>query len=477
MAKLQIPLLKTGNKFIDKAFAIACGDLAGNIGPYRSGLLKTEAPVIRAGLQYSAPWTRDASFNTWYAGALIAPETARNTLLSVLSERSGELRIDEEYGQYWDIIIWAWGAWNYWLCSGDTEFLRTALPAIENTLAHFRETEFDPHDGLYRGGACFQDGISAYPDHFVSNERESGILYSLGDTPRHGWMVNSGHGLPCKALSTNCLYLLAMQSAAKMRRVLRLPDSPDLRRNAAALKRAINDSFWRKDAGCFRYLVDAGDSQERQEGLGAAFAILAGAVPKARLARLVANTHLTPNGIPAGWPQYERYAGTPGEYARHSGTVWPQVNAAWCQALAESGFLAQALREMELLASKAVRDSMFCELYHPDTGLPYGGLQENGKERGIVEWKSCPRQTWAATGFIRMVLASLWGMRWEPEGLRLSPLPPEDGMELTDLLYRGTLLNLRARRGKNPGMLVNGIPAALITPSPGATLTIDITTN
>ena len=105
MAKLQIPLLKTGNKFIDKAFAIACGDLAGNIGPYRSGLLKTEAPVIRAGLQYSAPWTRDASFNTWYAGALIAPETARNTLLSVLSERSGELLYKNVHGDKYQPIF------------------------------------------------------------------------------------------------------------------------------------------------------------------------------------------------------------------------------------------------------------------------------------------------------------------------------------------------------------------------------------
>ena len=89
MAKLQIPLLKTGNKFIDKAFAIACGDLAGNIGPYRSGLLKTEAPVIRAGLQYSAPWTRDASFNTWYAGCAPCRSEAPG-LVALATERAAD---------------------------------------------------------------------------------------------------------------------------------------------------------------------------------------------------------------------------------------------------------------------------------------------------------------------------------------------------------------------------------------------------
>ena len=94
---LQLPFLSTGNRTIDKAFSIACGDFAGNIGLYRAGMLETEAPVIRAGLQYPTPWTRDAAFNSWYAGALIAPEIARNTLLAALARRDGELRIDEEY--------------------------------------------------------------------------------------------------------------------------------------------------------------------------------------------------------------------------------------------------------------------------------------------------------------------------------------------------------------------------------------------
>ncbi|UKI32914.1 MAG: hypothetical protein L6W00_05080 [Lentisphaeria bacterium] len=153
------------------------------------------------------------------------------------------------------------------------------------------------------------------------------------------------------------------------------------------------------------------------------------------------------------------------------------MNAAWCQALAESGFREQALRETELLAAKAVRDSMFYEIYHPDTGLPYGGMQEKGRENGIVEWQSCSRQSWSATGFLRMVFASIWGMQWKPDGLQVSPIPPENGeMTLQNLLYRGTRLNLKAIRGGTPGMLVNGVPAEKITPAPGTTLEIVIHT-
>ena len=113
MAVQFIPTLMTGEKNIDEAFSIACGDFAGNVLFYKNGLLKEPVPVIAAGRMYRTPWTRDAAFNTWYAGALLCPSAAKNALLSVLSDKSGKLLIDEEFGQYWDIIIWVWGAWNY----------------------------------------------------------------------------------------------------------------------------------------------------------------------------------------------------------------------------------------------------------------------------------------------------------------------------------------------------------------------------
>ena len=243
MAVQFIPTLMTGEKKIDEAFSIACGDFAGNVLFYKNGLLKEFAPVIAAGRMYRTPWTRDAAFNTWYAGALLCPSAAKNALLSVLSDKSGKLLIDEEFGQYWDIIIWVWGAWNYWLRTGDTEFLRTALEASENTLHLMRDEEFDPADGLFRGGACFQDGIAGYPDMLVSDKRESGIIHCLCDTPRHEWLAKKGHGLPCKALSTNCLYLLACQSVQKMREVLGLPAEAQFAEDEKALRKAIRARF------------------------------------------------------------------------------------------------------------------------------------------------------------------------------------------------------------------------------------------
>lgn len=145
----------------------------------------------------------------------------------------------------------------------------------------------------------------------------------------------------------------------------------------------------------------------------------------------------------------ERYAGTPGVYARHSGVIWPQVNAAWCSALTACGERELAFHETELLAEKAFRDKMFHEVYHPDTGLPYGGIQEKGTEKGVVEWASCPRQTWAATGFVHMVLRSFLGLHADEDGLTLSPVFPGgcEEIRLDGLHYRNAVLNLRIRRG------------------------------
>jgi glycogen debranching enzyme len=316
-----------------------------------------------------------------------------------------------------------------------------------------REDEFDPADGLYRGGACFQDGIAAYPDQFVSNNHGSGIMSCLEDQPRHDYLLPKGHGIPCKTLSTNCLYLLGYQSAIKMRHELGLPAEPEHQRHADALHDAINARFWNESTGCYRYILDAIDTCERQEGLGAAFAILSGVADRDKCARLVANMHITPNGLPAVWPPYERYMGLrPNGYPRHSGTVWPQVNAAWVSALCESGYREQAMHEIELLAKNATRDGMFSEIYHPDTGLPYGGLQENGdgisnyekSNDSIIEWKSCVRQTWAATGYIHMVLKTLFGLQFTPEALFIHPMLPNDckSMQLNGLHWRNATLNI-----------------------------------
>ena len=393
---LEVPL---SQKLIDRAVRIAVGDLIGNIHSYKDGILDQPEPCLFAGLDYDMPWTRDAAFNTWYGLGLLAPDVARNTLLSVLHrDANGNVRIG---GQYWDAIIWAHGVWEYYIYTGDRTILEIALPAVSNSLAFFEGTEFDPADGLFRGGACFQDGIAAYPDYFAPRDTPYTGILSWAEQ-RHAKLTEKGVGIPCKALSTNCLYYRAYQVADLLAKAVGKTPDASWHKKAEALRLAINDRFWREKEGAYGYLVDAPDDDVRQEGLGLAFALLFGVASDAQAEKIFDSVHLTPQGIPCLWPTYPRYE-RPSHFGRHSGPIWPQVNSAWALACHARGRRDLALFELRLLAEKACRDSEFAEVYHPESGAPYGGLQEELSGE-VEQFGICHRQSWCASGFIAMVI-------------------------------------------------------------------------
>lgn len=399
----NLSALRSGDARLDQADRLATGDLLGNVQPFQDGLLDAPAPCLIAGLEYVTPWTRDAAFNAWFALSRLAPGVARDTLLSVLERTAdGTVRIG---GQYWDAIIWAQGAWEHVLATHDRVFLATAFAAVKNSLARFEHEEFDPADGLFRGGACFQDGVAGYPDFYAPAPGQppfSGIhvWVEVATDKRHP----SGGGMPCKALSTNCLYYRAYRIAQLMAETLGVAPDPSWPGKARALRAAINARFWNEPLGRYRYLVDAPGEDDRQEGLGLAFALLFGVADDAQARRIFETVHLSPHGIPCVWPTYPRYAER-GEYGRHSGPIWPQVNAAWALACVARGRPDLARRELELLATKACRDGGFIEVFHPDTGLPYGGLQEHHERTGMELYPVLRRQSWCASGYLAMVAA------------------------------------------------------------------------
>lgn len=418
----KIPPFNPKDPHIEKAFRIAVGDLTGNICLFKDGLLKSPAPCVLAGLEYDTPWTRDAAFNTWYAAGLLYPEAAKNTLLSVLTRDKGKVRIG---GQYWDAIIWAYGAWRYFLYNNDRAFLKLAFDAVKNSLQYFEATEFDSKDGLFRGAACFQDGISAYPEFFAPEPGRK----QIGGVPE--WCEYNVHkrhkiggGMPCKALSTNCLYYEGYQVAIRMARTLKKKPDSSWARKAKALRGAINTHFWNKKRKTYDYLLDSPGRDEKQEGLGLAFALLFGIASDEQAKQVFKSVYLTAHGISCVWPTQDRYA-SPHEFGRHSGPIWPQVNTAWALACHARGRKDLALHEIKLLADKACRDGNFIEVYHPETGVPYGGLQEDGSGK-LGHFGILPRQTWCATGYIAMALFCLNDFHISEE----KPLTPAQRAEI-----------------------------------------------
>lgn len=423
---------------LEEAWRIAQQDLFGNVAPYPwlNGQIRT--PCLMAGEHYlDQPWTRDAAFNTWFAGAWCFPVLSRNTLLSVLiPDPAGGWQIG---GQRWDAVIWSEGLRQSLACDWQAEMARCGALALRNTLRDRFAQDWDSDDGLFRGGACFMDGISGYPDEFAGGFLESGIEDWTTRFPEQA--PSSGSAMPCKALSTNLLYLRSLQTLEQLGGKLRLPlEAFPL--EADALRQAIRQRFLLPD-GRLRYLVDVQDAEIYQEGLGWAFAVLFALLDKQETQQLLLHQQSTPHGIPCLTPTMPRYR-LYGMHARHSGTVWPQVNAAWGLACLKAGEIAIARLELLSLAHKAVRDGNFAEIYRGDTGAITGGLQERKSLGTIGDWPPCFHQSWCATGYQGLLIQYLTGLVPSESGLRLRPrlLPGQTHWKFEGLHWQGGTLDI-----------------------------------
>ena len=432
---LKFPFLKTENKKINDAYRLAVANLAANILPFKDGVLEKESPVIIAGLGYITPWTRDAAINTWNAGGLICPEVALNTLKSVLKKDEKGYSID---GEYWDRIIWTIGAWQQYIYTGDKEFLKIAYEAVCNSLEFLEKTEFSSELNLFRGAACYGDGVAAYPDIYAKHG-QSGIIVFASNCRE--LCDENGVGIPIYALSTNCLYYRAYVLADKMAE--ELGRSLKYSEKAANMKKAINKVFWSAENGSYKYIHDKFGGCDYQEGLGISFAILFGIADEMQKKSIFENYKTTPYGIPCVFPSFSRYDTPDGlGFGRHSGTVWPHVQGFWADAAAENGYKELFDKEFMLQTENALRHYQFAEIYHPLTGEIYGGRQERGN--GIVEWRSEPYQTWSATAYLRNVYMDLIGMKFTDKGIEFAPVCSSvvNNICLYSLKYRNTLLDI-----------------------------------
>ncbi len=429
------PQLSTGNRNVDMAFRIALGDYFTNIQPYQINLSNNVKPVILAGLNYHRPWTRDASINSWNAGSFITPDIAKNTLVSALINTNDTIRIG---GQYWDAIIWVTGAWNHYLVTGDKQFLELAYKATINSLQYFERTEFNKPFNLFRG-LGWSDGVAAYEGKYANTGGSSAAF----DWPKNNpdKICKSGYGIPMMALSTNCLYYNAYLLANKMALELNT-ETLNYLGKASKIKSAINKHLWNDSSGMYKFYIDEDEESNLQETIGNAYAILFGIANDNQVKSILKNQHITPAGVPCGWPPLKRYQIDSTHFSRHNAVVWPQIQAFWAEAIAKNNRPEMLYHELGNLADHAVRDMQFAEIYHPYTGEKYGGIQEsNGK---LAQWGATNRQTWSATGYIRMILYGVLGINIDEKGIEFKPCIPDEiyKVQFNNLKYRDMNLSI-----------------------------------
>jgi hypothetical protein len=92
-----------------------------------SGLMQNPpGTFIRASGDYSQPWTRDVSVNSWNAASLLEPQVAENTLWSVVDKQPNSQLVLQQDDETWEEVVWMTAAWNQYLFTGDQTFLANA---------------------------------------------------------------------------------------------------------------------------------------------------------------------------------------------------------------------------------------------------------------------------------------------------------------------------------------------------------------
>ena len=357
-----------------------------------------------AGQNWAQVWTRDTSYSVELACALLHPDVSKTTLLGLTQSVAGigECWYQDKCGHFagWpnltDAIVGASGAWALYLVTGDRDLVRPIYDRTVRSLKRAEQDAYDPKTGLFRGCASFMESNSGYPKQYAMK----------------GDMVAK----TC-SLSTCLLYYRGYLVAAEAGALLG-EDVRPLRAKAAKLKEAINSRLWLPEKGYYAYFLDEnGALNPRMEGLGEAFAILTGVADKQRGKQILRSTPTTAWGLPCLWPQFEEWRDYKRDFAHyyHNGMIWPFVQGYWAWAASELGDARVFGRELDALIRLSEKNDTFMELYRPEDGKPDGS----------------PRQLWSASGFLSMIYHGLFGMAFEPDGVRFAPVVPEQFQQLT----------------------------------------------
>lgn len=426
---LSAQTLHTNSELLDSAFRLAVWTVDHN----------THEGILAAGAGYGGEWTRDAAINCWNGVSLLRPEVAQQSLWNVTEDGT---RIGH---QYWDKILWAIAAWHHFEVTADTAFLRRAYACSKATLAELESQHFDPYYGLFMGPAVFQDGIEAYPEP----------IYDPGKWDQ-GFVLRHHYADSICCLSTNVVYYDAYGALLRMARVLE-QDTALFAARQAALGASILKHLYDGPNGRTlpRYRFDyfvyrigrARHNAQYQEGLGASLALMSGLLSREEALQVLLQLKLTTFGIPSVSPSFPRNSREkPG---RHNMMIWPHINAFYASACGTIGADDEFYRELENIATLAVVNGQGCfyEIYTIE-GKPSGGWQCRSL------WDKKEHQTWCATGYLRLWLDHIFGLRFDGgDHLRLAPMGMRDGSMcvLDSIRWRDTELTLIVR-GRGPVM-------------------------
>lgn len=353
---------ETASVLFDALFALAQDEEGdARVGEVQYNAFNDNNPVpcacLVAGQLWPWVWTRDTAYATDLGLFRFDPFYARNSLEFKLSaERTDDGKRDSKKSAARSYIVQDTGSGGSWPVStdriswflgarhllGNAAFADKVYKALVDTLAQDHRYVFDAERGLYRGETSFLDWreqtYPAWTAHDVTFIAES------------------------YALSTNVLYFEALQLAATMAQA-RHDDPAPYRKQAVALKTAIDTAFWREDRGMYMSYVGNANSPRNIEAydlLGTSLAIISGVAPPARARRALAGYPTWSDGSPAIWPEREEVQ------IYHNRAIWPFASAyalKAARALDEPARIAHELRSIMRRAALSGSNMENFELY------------------------------------------------------------------------------------------------------------------
>ncbi|MGH2599542.1 MAG: amylo-alpha-1,6-glucosidase, partial [Dehalococcoidia bacterium] len=318
--------------------------------------------------------------------------------------------------------------------TGDRDFFRAHLPAIERVLAWFDNDADLDGDGFYE-----------YQTRSPQGDRNQGWKDSERAIPHA-----DGRDAPLPVAASDLqayVYAGKQQLGVGLIAVGRLRDGLRLLREAADLKRRFNAAFWMPEEGFLALALDGDKRQVRSIASNAGHCLAAGIVDAAR-APAVAGRLMAPDMF-SGWgvrtlsAQHAAY----NPFSYHLGSLWTVEQATIAFGLKRYGFGEHANAIARGTFDLAERYALH--------RLPeaVGGLPRDRQHPfpGLYP-RSCWPQAWSASAVI-MLLQVMLGLRpIAPLGLLLVyPELPDwlPDLTLRDLRVGSSTLTIQFRRGRD----------------------------
>ncbi|MFA4924945.1 MAG: amylo-alpha-1,6-glucosidase, partial [Ignavibacteriaceae bacterium] len=365
--------------------------------------------TFMAGAKWHGVWTRDISYSIFLSLALIKPDIAKQSLLRKVS--NGRIIQDTGTGGSWPIstdrVVWAVAAWEVYLITGDSEWLKLAYEIIKKSVGADIENVYDKNTNLVFGESSFLDW------------REQ--TYPLWMDPKDIYKSS--------CLGTNALHYRTLEILSLMENELGNTKS-EYTKVAANLKTAINKSLWLNDKGYFgqfTYGRNYNYVSPKSEALGEALSVLFNIADEKKSKSIFEKMPVVEYGPTCIFPQIKNIP------PYHNNAIWPFVISYWTWAASKAKNETAVQFGMDAIYRAASLFLTNKENLVADNGH-FDGTEINSD-----------RMLWSIAGNLSTIYRVMFGIDLNEKGLKISPFVPEKfggDKKLTNFKYRNASLDI-----------------------------------